>query len=135
MASGMNTLEIMQALLPVAEVLEQLGVDYHLGGSVASSIHGEARPTQDIDLVADLRTSHVQRFVALLRLDYYLDDSSIRDAIRQRSSFNVIYLNTMMRSTSLFPNPALSIKMRSNTSTIFPWKQVVVSFRSPRQSL
>jgi len=55
MAEGMNILEILQSFQPIAEVLEQLGVEYHLGGSVASSLYGEARPTQDIDLVANLQ--------------------------------------------------------------------------------
>lgn len=91
MFSGMNTPEIVQALFPVAEVLEQLGVEYHLGGSVASSLYGMARPTQDIDLVANLQPSHVKRFVAFLKQDYYVDEDMVRDAIRYHSSFNIIY--------------------------------------------
>jgi len=51
---SMNVSEIMQALLPLVEVLEQLGVAYHFGGSVTSSLYGEARPTQDVDIIADM---------------------------------------------------------------------------------
>lgn len=87
----MNTPEIVQTLLPVAEVLEHLGVAYHLGGSVASSLYGQSRPTQDIDLVASLELSQVKDFVDLLNQLYYVDEDMIRDAIRTRSSFSVIY--------------------------------------------
>jgi hypothetical protein len=103
MASGMNTPEIVQALLPVAEALESLGVVYHLGGSVASSLHGTARPTQDIDLVADLQTAQVRRFVMLLGPDYYADEASIREALRQRTSFNVIHMDLGMKIDIFIP--------------------------------
>ena len=103
MASEMNREEILEALQPVADVLEQLGVAYHLGGSVASSLYGEPRPTQDIDLVASLQPSHVRLFVALLYLDYYIDDSSIRDAIRHKTSFNVIHVDMGMKIDIFIP--------------------------------
>jgi hypothetical protein len=103
MASGMNISQILQTLLPIVEALEQLGVAYHLGGSVASSLHGEARSTQDIDLVANLQAAHVRHFVALLNQDYYLDESSIRDAIRRQASFNAIFLDTGMKIDVFIP--------------------------------
>src|SRR5213080_1203870 len=46
--------------------LEQLTVPYHIGGSVASSLYGEFRPTQDVDIVADMQLAHVRLFVRLL---------------------------------------------------------------------
>jgi di/tricarboxylate transporter len=36
----MNTPEILAAMMPIVEALEELGVAYHIGGSVASSIYG-----------------------------------------------------------------------------------------------
>lgn len=102
MFSGMNTPEIVQALNPVAEILEKLGVEYHLGGSVASSLHGTARPTQDIDLVANLQPSHVKQFVAFLKQDYYVDEDMMRDAIRYRISFNIIYFELGIKLICLF---------------------------------
>ncbi len=52
--------DILAALAPVVEVLQTLGVDYHIGGSVASSVYGIARSTIDADVVADLWLAHVQ---------------------------------------------------------------------------
>lgn len=79
------------ATLPVAEVLEQLGVPYYIAGSVASSMHGRARSTLDVDIVARLESPHVTTFVRELEKQYYVDEAMIREAIRSRSSFNLIH--------------------------------------------
>ena len=49
-----NPADALLALTPLVEALEKLGVQYYLGGSVASSAYGIARSTLDVDLVADL---------------------------------------------------------------------------------
>lgn len=61
MSSGAD---LLAALTPVADVLDRLGVAYQIGGSVASSVHGLARATMDVDLVAELGAAHVEPFVA-----------------------------------------------------------------------
>ena len=58
--------EWLRAAEPVVAALERLGVRYQIGGSVASSIHGVARTTLDVDLVADLREEHVESLVEVL---------------------------------------------------------------------
>lgn len=47
--------EAFEASLPLIRALEDLRVDYLVGGSLASSYHGTPRSTQDVDLVADLK--------------------------------------------------------------------------------
>jgi hypothetical protein len=89
--------ELRAALDPVADAFEALGISYRVGGSVASSALGVARTTLDIDLVADLRASHVALLVERLQDEYYVDADVIRDAIQRRSSFNVIHLATMVK--------------------------------------
>jgi hypothetical protein len=103
MADVWNLKEILETIAPLIEVLEQLEIEYHLGGSVASSVYGERRRTQDVDIVALLQSSHVRRFIALLNHDYYLSESSIRDAIRLRSSFNLIFFNTGFKIDIFIP--------------------------------
>ena len=93
----MNSSQILAAITPIIEALEQLGVPYHIGGSVASSIYGILRATIDVDLVADLRLEQVRPLVKQLEAAYYIDEDMIRDAIRRRSSFNVIHLDTMLK--------------------------------------
>jgi hypothetical protein len=57
---------ILRTLTPIVEVLDQLALPYHVGGSVASSLYGQFRPTQDVDIVADIRLSHAHLFAKLL---------------------------------------------------------------------
>lgn len=99
----MNTTEIVQVLTPLVEALEQLGIPYHIGGSVASSTYGIARPTQDIDVVADVQLQNVRPLVMLLETDYYIDADTIRDAIRHRSSFNIIYFASVAKVDVFIP--------------------------------
>ena len=84
----------LDALEPVADALESLGVEFYIGGSVASSIHGVARATIDIDLVAALALEQVEPLASRLQSDYYVDAGQIREAIEQRRSFNLIHLAT-----------------------------------------
>jgi hypothetical protein len=89
--------ELWAALLPVVDALESQQVPYYVGGSVASSFTGIARATQDADLVADLRTAHVSRFVQALEESYYISSDRVRSAVRDRKSFNLIHLETAFK--------------------------------------
>lgn len=83
--------------LLVIEALEKLGVPYLIGGSLASTIHGVVRATLDTDLVADLRPEHAAPLAQALGAAFYVDVETIHDAIRRRSSFNVIHLELMFK--------------------------------------
>jgi len=82
----------------LARVFDALGIRYVVGGSLASSIYGIPRATQDVDLVADIRLSHVDAIVSALQGEFYVDADMIRDAINRRASFNVIHLATMFKA-------------------------------------
>jgi hypothetical protein len=69
-----------------------------VGGSVASSLYGIPRATQDVDLVADVRLVHVDGITSALADDFYVDADMIRDAIKRRASFNVVHLGTMFKA-------------------------------------
>ncbi len=101
----MNVEGILAAIIPIVTALEQLGVAYYIGGSVVSSIYGIPRATFDIDLIADLRPEHVRPFVKHLEADYYIDEDMIRDAITHHSSFNVMYLTSMLKVDVFLPKP------------------------------
>ncbi len=92
-----NVPDILAAITPIVEALEELGIPYHIGGSVASSLYGLPRLTIDADLVADIRMKHVRPLVEQLETDYYIDEDMIRDAIRRQSSFNVIHQDTILK--------------------------------------
>jgi hypothetical protein len=88
---------IRQALEPVIDAFEALGISYQIGGSVASSAYGIARATLDVDIVADLREQHVRDLVERLQGQYYIDEERVREAVRHRSSFNAIHLGSMLK--------------------------------------
>ncbi len=89
--------EAFQVLLVVTRVLDELEVPYVVGGSLASSLHGIPRSTQDADLVAALRTDHIQPFIQRLEGTFYLSLESVETAVRRRTSFNLIHLKTMIK--------------------------------------
>src|SRR5947209_19734117 len=87
----------------VANALTEAGVAYLVGGSLASSQFGIPRSTQDVDLVADLRQKQVAPLVDVLQADFYIDAQMIGDAIRRKSSFNIIHLATMYKVDVFLP--------------------------------
>jgi hypothetical protein len=89
--------ESTRLTLLVAQTLEQLGIAYAVGGSLASSLHGVMRSTLDVDIVADMRFEHIQPLVAALSKEFYADDEMMRDAIEHHSSFNLIHYETAFK--------------------------------------
>ncbi len=89
--------EPLAVALLVGEVLDDLGVPWLVGGSVASSLHGIPRSTQDVDLVADLLGVHVAAFTAALQDRFYVDAQAVMGAVKRRASCNLIHLDTMTK--------------------------------------
>lgn len=74
----------------VAAVFERLGITYALGGSMASSIHGLIRHTNDADVVVRPFAGQERALIDALGEDYYASEPAIRQAVARRSSFNLI---------------------------------------------
>jgi len=89
--------EALKVILEVARVLEDLRIPYAVGGSLASSMHGIPRSTQDGDLVADLRAEHVQPFLAAVADIFYVSPERVFQAVQRRSSFNLVHLKTVIK--------------------------------------
>ena len=83
--------------LLVTCALEQIGIPYAVGGSLASSLHGVMRSTLDVDIVTDMRLEHIPALVAALSKDFYADDEMMKDAIQNHSSFNLIHYETAFK--------------------------------------
>ena len=79
----------------LVSALDAAGIPYMLVGSFASMFHGEPRATKDLDVVIDPDRATIERlFIHLATEHYYLDADVARDALRRRSMFNVIDLQT-----------------------------------------
>jgi len=96
--------EPLDVALRVAQALDAVGVEYHLGGSLASSIYGEPRATNDIDLVVDLPPDRVDALADALGPDFSVDRESLAQAARSRTSCNVFYL-PFFTKVDLFVSP------------------------------
>jgi hypothetical protein len=94
--------ELREAALELCKILESLDIVYAIGGSFASSIHGIARATQDLDIVASLTLAQVTPLAEALKLSFYADAGQMGAAIRQGRSFNVIHLATAFKM-DIFP--------------------------------
>lgn len=81
-----------QALADVVAGLEHAGVPYFVGGSVASVVYGDVRTTYDVDIVVELEPTQVPQLVTLLAAHFLVDEAYLRDAVRHRSSCNLIHL-------------------------------------------
>jgi len=75
----------------VVNVLETLGVDYMLTGSLVSSLQGEPRATHDIDVVVDLNLDQIPKLArSFPPADYHVEESAAADAVRKKTMFNLI---------------------------------------------
>lgn len=89
--------QYLAALTPLIDLLDRLGIAWYVGGSVASTVHGRFRATNDVDLIAGLRAEHAEALCVALDADHYIDEDSIRDAVRRRSSFNLLHFETGLK--------------------------------------
>jgi hypothetical protein len=99
------TAEAIRITVIVAETLERLGIRHAIVGSLASSMHGIPRSTNDVDLVAAVRPEHADPLAKALGDAFYVDADMIRDAVARRSEFNVIHLATMFKIDIFVPGP------------------------------
>ncbi len=84
-----DPLAIAQA---VAHAIESVGGAYFVGGSVASSLQGDPRSTNDVDFVLSLPTSRVDALADALGPDFEIDRDMLRDALARHASANGFYL-------------------------------------------
>lgn len=92
-----NLPEPIAVTLLVIDVLDQMKIPYVVVGSLASTLHGTTRSTLDSDLVVMLDESHVPLFTSQLQAAFYADENMAVNAVRNKSSFNLIHLETMFK--------------------------------------
>lgn len=72
--------------------LEEAGIPYALGGSVASMVYGEPRATLGIDVVVTLDPTAVDRLIASFPPpDFYLSPERVSEAAGEGGTFNAIH--------------------------------------------
>jgi hypothetical protein len=130
--------EPLEVTLKVTGVFEKLGVPYLISGSLASTLYGMVRNTQDADIVAEMRLEHLQPFVSALQDEFYLDDVMIGESIKRNSSFNLIHRDTMFKVDVFIPRPRPFLQSqlaRARKQTFTFETEVSAKFASPEDTI
>jgi hypothetical protein len=98
-------MEQSELLRKIAATFDALGARYVIVGSMASTAYGEPRLTNDIDVVVDLRPSHVNAFCeAFAAPDYYLSRPAVESAISKKFQFNILHPASGMKVDCIIPS-------------------------------
>lgn len=130
--------EPIEVTLKVTDVFESLGVAYLIGGSLASTLYGMVRTTQDSDIVAEMRAEHLQPFVSALQSEFYVDEEMIAESIQRNSSFNIIHRETMFKVDVFIPRPRPFLQSqlaRAQKQTFTFEMEVSAKFASPEDTI
>ncbi len=95
--------DYQRAIRPLAKLCEELDIPYALSGSLASSLYGLQRATLHIDFVADLRRKHLPSFCDRLSGLYLLHQEELETAIRQKTCFTLVHLESLLKVTVTLP--------------------------------
>ena len=85
-----------------ADIMDELKIEYAIGGSIASSIYGTPRFTQDADITVQLSSSVAEQLYEKIKDRFYISKEAMYQAIRSQSSFNVIHFETAFK-LDIFP--------------------------------
>jgi hypothetical protein len=97
--------EPLSVTIRVTDVLEKLRIPYLIGGSLASTLYGLVRTTQDSDIVAEMQIEHIRPFVDALQNEFFIDEEMIAGSIQRNSSFNIIHRGSMFKVDIFIPRP------------------------------
>jgi hypothetical protein len=86
-----------KALADLLAVLDELGIAYALGGSMASSVYGKVRFTEDADIAVEPFPSLADTLVKRLSPQFYVSLQAVQQAMIHRSSFNVIHVTAAFK--------------------------------------
>jgi hypothetical protein len=95
--------EPIAATIFVTAALEKMRMRYLIGGSLASTVHGLVRTTQDSDIVAELHPEHIEPFARELVSEFYIDKESIAAAITGHTSFNIVHRKSIFKVDVFVP--------------------------------
>jgi hypothetical protein len=91
-------MEQSELLKHLIRCFESLGIPYLLTGSIASMAYGEPRFTNDIDIVADIKTEHIKGLKDCFpEQEFYLSEDAIKEAVNRQHQFNIIHPATGLK--------------------------------------
>lgn len=86
--------EQIDLLKKIVKEFKNSQIEYMISGSFASTLYGEVRATNDIDIVIDCTIGQLENFVESIESNYYVSNEAAKEAFRRHSMFNVIDYST-----------------------------------------
>lgn len=90
----------------LADVLDDLGICYAIGGSVASALYGTVRFTRDADISVQPFSPVADRLYELLKDDFYVSREAMEEALKSHGSFNIIHFETAFKIDLFIQGPS-----------------------------
>lgn len=87
----------LQLAVDLGSVLDELGIEYAVGGSVASSFFGEPRSTLDIDIALRGTQEELAKMVERVAVDFYVPTQAAKHAIATQDAFNLLHHESGMK--------------------------------------
>lgn len=100
----MSTPQQAEVLKILADIFDELNIKYAIGGSVASSIFGTPRFTQDADITVQLSIPAAESLYEKVSGHFYISKEAMYQAVNSKSSFNIIHLDAVFKIDIFIPN-------------------------------
>ncbi|MEX2139605.1 MAG: hypothetical protein WD894_10110 [Pirellulales bacterium] len=112
----------------ICAALGNAGIPYMIGGSVASSIHGPQRSTNDVDIVVAPTPAQLDQFLAAVS-EFYVSRTAALEAYRRRSMFNVIDMPSGHKADLIFlkQRPYSETELRRRIRVPFAGQEIFVA--------
>jgi hypothetical protein len=81
----------------ISRKFDRAGIAYMLTGSMAMNYYAQPRMTRDIDVVIAVGPEDAGRIADLFRLEYYVNEGRIGEALAQQSIFNLIHQRSVIK--------------------------------------
>lgn len=89
-------------LKKLVRVLDDCSIPYMVSGSFGSSYHGQPRATRDVDIVIAPAEKQLSHFMESLAKDYYVSREAVREALAEKSMFNIIDIQNGWKADLFF---------------------------------
>jgi len=97
--------EQVTVIRKLTDVLDDLEIEYAIGGSIASSLYGTVRFTQDADITVKEFRGVAQKLYERLKDEFYLSREAMLGALDSCGSFNAIHLETSFKIDMFVQGP------------------------------
>jgi hypothetical protein len=87
----------LEVLKIVVKRLNSAGISYMITGSIAVNFYATPRMTRDIDIIIEVGKNDARKLFSIFSDDFYVDEDSIKDALKNQQVFNIIHNEGLSR--------------------------------------